>query len=114
TTPALSGIESGAKDVGGNSHATDDILVISDYPENLDRVRVVLREVDRRPQQVLIEATILRASLTEDNALGVDFNVIGGVDFTSILTSNSQFLGTRVADGGTATGFDTPAHSVGT
>ena len=114
TTPALSGIESGAKDVGGNSHATDDILVISDYAENLDRVRAVLREVDQRPQQVLIEATILRAALTEDNALGVDFNVIGGVDFTSILTSNSQFLGTRVADGTSNSTFSTPAHSVGT
>src|SRR5687767_8262756 len=112
TTPALSGIESGAKDVGGNSHSTDDILVVSDFPENLDRVRAIVREIDRRPQQVLIEATILRASLTEDNALGVDFNIIGGVDFTSITSSNGQIVNANLPTG-TVAGDDT-VTSVGT
>lgn len=84
TTPATSGITSGVSDTGGNTHATDDIMVITDYPENLDKIREVLKEVDRRPQQILIEATILRAALTEDNALGVDFTVLGGLDFASI------------------------------
>src|SRR5205814_1083342 len=39
TTPALSGIESSAKDTGGNNHAVEDMLVVTDYPENLDRIR---------------------------------------------------------------------------
>ena len=68
TTPALAGT---ASKEGGNSHATEDMLVVTDYPENLDRVRKILKEVDHRPQQILIEATILSAALTEDNALGV-------------------------------------------
>jgi type IV pilus assembly protein PilQ len=84
TTPAVTGISTGTSDVGGNSHATDDVMVVTDYPENLDKVREVLKEVDRRPQQILVEATILRAALTEDNSLGIDFTILGGVDFTSI------------------------------
>ncbi|MGH7176854.1 MAG: secretin N-terminal domain-containing protein [Tepidisphaeraceae bacterium] len=84
TTAAISGLDSGTKDVGGNSHATDDVIVVTDYPENLEKVRQILKEVDHRPQQILVEATILRASLTEDNALGVDFTVIGGVDFSTL------------------------------
>src|SRR5439155_2161089 len=84
TTPAKAGIASAPSGGGGNDHAGDDVLVVTDYPENLDAVRKVLAEVDRRPQQILLEATILRATLNEDNALGIDFNVVGGVDFASI------------------------------
>jgi len=84
TTPATAGLASGTSDVGGNSHAVEDLIVINDYPDNLARVREILKEVDRRPQQILIEATILRASLSEDNALGVDFTVLGGVDFSTL------------------------------
>lgn len=89
TTPAQSGIASGVSDMGGNSHAIEDMIVITDYSENLEAVKRVLKEVDRRPQQILIEATILRAGLSEDNALGVDFNLLAGVSLNNILTSNS-------------------------
>ena len=85
TTPATSGIESsGGKDAGGNSHATEDTIVITDYPERIEQVRKVLKEVDRRPQQILVEAVILRATLNETNELGVDFSVLGGVDFSNL------------------------------
>lgn len=109
TTAAVGGIASGVADVGGNSHATDDMLVITDYPEHLDRVQVILSEVDKRPQQILIEATILRAALTEDNALGVDFNIVGGVDFSTITTNNGQ-----INSANTASPISPDAHSVGT
>ena len=42
---------------------TEDMIVVTDYPENLDQVRNVLKEIDRRPQQILVEAVILRATL---------------------------------------------------
>ena len=35
-----------------------------------------LEELDVRPKQVLVEATILQAAMEEKNALGVDFNVL--------------------------------------
>jgi type IV pilus assembly protein PilQ len=110
TTPAVSGISSGTGDVGGNSHAIEDMIVITDYAENLDAVARVLKEVDRRPQQILIEATILRAGLSEDNALGVDFNLLAGVNFSNILSNNGgQIVG---ANPGTVSGSN--ATSVGT
>src|SRR3982751_2969452 len=84
TTAAISGIASDSADVGGNSHATEDVLVVTDYPERLDQVRRILKEIDRKPQQILVEATILRATLQEDNALGIDFTAIGGVDFATL------------------------------
>ncbi|MCC6422657.1 MAG: secretin and TonB N-terminal domain-containing protein [Phycisphaerales bacterium] len=90
TTPASSGLESGTNDLGGSSHAGEDMLVITDYPDNLEKVRKIIKEIDRRPQQILIEATILRASLSEDNSLGVDFTVLGGVDFNALSAVNES------------------------
>ncbi|HZN68500.1 MAG TPA: secretin and TonB N-terminal domain-containing protein [Tepidisphaeraceae bacterium] len=84
TTPAGTGISSDGADVGGNSHATEDILVVTDYPERLDQVRRVLKEIDRKPQQILVEATIMRATLSDNNSLGVDLAAVGGVDFSDL------------------------------
>jgi type IV pilus assembly protein PilQ len=99
--PAVSGIDTGTKDVGGNSNATEDTLVVSDYPENLERVRKVLKEIDRRPQQILLEATIMSASLNENNAMGVNFTAMGGVDFSTLTggpVAAGTALGGSVAD----------------
>ncbi|HMB95138.1 MAG TPA: hypothetical protein VKK61_03785 [Tepidisphaeraceae bacterium] len=112
TTAAASGLTTGVTDTGGDSHATDDIIVVTDYPENLDRVRNVLKEIDRRPQQVLVEATVLSAELNESNQLGIDFNVVGGVDFGGLINQAA----------GQITGANTPAvnggngtiHEIGT
>ena len=55
----------------------------------LREVERVLREIDIRPKQVLVEATILRAELKGDNALGIDFSLVGGVDLELLgATSN--------------------------
>ena len=119
TMPAISGIDS--TDSGGNSHATEDILVVTDYPERLDQVRRILKEIDRKPQQILVEATILRATLQDDNALGIDFNVLGGIDFNSLGGTESNGLigsaGVKPATDGPNAGKiegDSRVHSVGT
>jgi len=67
-------------DTGGNSFAGNETLIVRDHAENLEAMADVLRQIDLRPKQVLIEATILRARLTDDNALGVDFSLVAGVD----------------------------------
>jgi type IV pilus assembly protein PilQ len=54
----------------------------------MDMIEQLIREIDVRPRQILIEATILRAGLTEENALGIDFNMVSGVDF-EMLASQS-------------------------
>lgn len=73
------GTESG-EEAYGMSNAGDEFLVVTATPNALQAVADVLAQIDIRPQQVLIEATILRAELTDDNALGIDFSLVGGVD----------------------------------
>jgi type II secretory pathway component GspD/PulD (secretin) len=67
---------------GGNTPANQDMIVVFDYPENVKRAEAVLGEVDTRPQQVLIEATIMSARLTEENKFGIDWNLLGGTAIT--------------------------------
>ena len=89
SSPAESGIEPDSSVAGGDTSAAHDYLVIYDYPDRLREIERVLDEVDVKPQQVLIEATILRATLNDDNALGVDFTLTGGVDL-EVLGSTSM------------------------
>lgn len=112
SVPPTLGIQSGG-DTGGNSHSVEDMLVVTDFPDVLDKVRRMLKDVDRRPQQVLVEATILRASLSEDNALGVDFNVLAGVKFTDFTSTAGQITGANAPSGANAA-VPNAAGSLGT
>lgn len=87
TTPAAGvglGGDNGPSDTEGDSVSSSDMIVITDYEDIVDHMAEVIRKVDTRPRQVLIEATILRATLNENNAMGIDFTVVGGIDFTSL------------------------------
>ncbi len=70
------GFEASSGDGGANSFAHADTLVIRDFPENVAEIVETLKTLDVRPQQVLIEATILEASLTDNTELGVDLSVM--------------------------------------
>jgi len=87
STPAETTISGGEGDLGsgssgGNNLANHDLIIIYDFPENVERAEAVLRAVDVRPQQVLIEATIMAATLTEDTQFGIDWNLLTGVAIT--------------------------------
>lgn len=58
---------------GGDSLALRDRLTLSDYPENIAKIRQMLADVDIAPPQVLIEVTILEATLNETTKFGIDF-----------------------------------------
>jgi len=70
---------------GKDDFALSATLVIYDYPENIEAVQVLLTQLDTKPSQVLIEATILQCSLNEANAFGVDFSLIADMDFTDFI-----------------------------
>lgn len=70
---------------GEDSYAYSAVLVVSDYPENLDRIAKILADVDTPPQQVLVESTIMQTNIDEANAFGVDFSLISSIDFTDLL-----------------------------
>lgn len=84
TAASQKGIATNKENAGGNEYASADTIVVVDYPENIERMKTVVSHLDVRPRQVLIEATILAASLRDDNALGVDFTALCGVDFRAL------------------------------
>ncbi len=71
--------------------AGGDYLIVTGQPEELAAAEKLLAQLDQRPRQVLIEATVLRATLNESNQFGVDFAMLGGVDFQNVSsTSNAS------------------------
>jgi type IV pilus assembly protein PilQ len=81
---------------GADTYVLGATLVIIDYPENIAAIEAVLKELDTKPKQVLVQATVLQTALTEDNAFGVDLSIIADLKFTDFLNIGGP-LG--VADG---------------
>jgi len=78
---------------GGDTMALNDHIVILDYPENIKAAGKLLKELDVRPKQVLVEATILSCTLTEGMKLGVDLNFMAGVHLDGTTTTTSYSSG---------------------
>jgi type II secretory pathway component GspD/PulD (secretin) len=101
TSPAETGVPVGesisAVTSGGDTMSLRDTIVIYDFAENIKKAEEVITAIDVRPEQVLIEATIMSAALTEETEFGIDFSSIGGA---SISVSSSE----GVASEGFATG----------
>ena len=54
--------------------ANRNLLVIEDRPEFLHRVARLLKAIDQRPRQVMIEARILEVTLNDDENFGIDWS----------------------------------------
>ena len=96
SSPAETVVSTGGKSIsagtgGGDTMALNDTIVIKDYPENIVEAEKLLKELDARPKQVLVEATILSATLTEGMQLGVDLNFLAGVSLDG--TSSTAQVG---------------------
>jgi type IV pilus assembly protein PilQ len=103
STPAESSISSGESltgKAGGDDLAGHDMIVIFDYPENVEQAEKLIREFDVKPKQVLIEATIMAARLTEDMEFGIDWNLLSGLQVDRDVIVNGS-------------GYGTPAQTVG-
>ncbi len=98
---------------GDETYALSSTLVIYDYPEHIDEIETLLADLDTRPAQVLVEATILETSLREMNGFGVDFSFISDLDFTDFIDIGGPLATTRglIAGGdGTADGISPPGN----
>jgi type IV pilus assembly protein PilQ len=82
---------------GGDTMALNDTIVILDYPENIAEVEKLLNELDIRPKQVLVEATILSATLVEGMELGIDLNFFNGVSLTGTESSAADAYNSAVS-----------------
>ena len=49
------------------------LLVVQDLPAFLDKIDRLLRDIDRQPKQVLIEARILEITLNDSQSFGIDW-----------------------------------------
>jgi len=80
---------------GGDSTAMHDTVVVFDYPERVEQIATILKEVDIRPKQVLIEATILAVTLTEDSQFGIDWQTLSGTitSVSGITKSSPDYFG---------------------
>jgi type II secretory pathway component GspD/PulD (secretin) len=59
-------------------------LVINDYPDNLEAIGILLKELDTAPMQVVVEATVVQTKVDEDNEFGVDFTALSNINIGSI------------------------------
>jgi type IV pilus assembly protein PilQ len=96
--PPATGIGSSADEAGSNESAAQAFVVVTARRESQERIEQVLREIDVRPRQVLIEATILRATLDDNNELGVDFTFVEGVNFQMLNASSSGLTNLDLGD----------------
>ncbi|MFA7237079.1 MAG: secretin N-terminal domain-containing protein [Phycisphaeraceae bacterium] len=95
-------------DGGANSFAHPDTMVVRDYPENIEEIKKVIAQLDARPRQVLVEATILKADITESTAFGVDFSILSDVAINA-MTSPLSGVGDLIS--GTVKATTTAATS---
>ncbi len=70
---------------GGDNYASSATIVVHDFEENVEEIQALINELDTKPAQILIEATILQTTLNEANAFGVDFALIQNLDFTDFV-----------------------------
>ena len=76
-------------DLGGNGNANREFFILYADEATQKRVTSLLKKIDLAPAQVLVEATILSVSISDEFKLGVDFTALGGVDFQALSgTSN--------------------------
>ncbi len=78
------GFEPTVSDGGGDSYAWTSKLIVNDYPENLEQISLLLKELDTAPAQVVVEATVVQTVVTEDNEFGIDFTALSNVRISSI------------------------------
>ncbi|MFA5239830.1 MAG: hypothetical protein WC476_09020 [Phycisphaerae bacterium] len=76
TTAAAVDTEAGK---GGDTASMRDTVVVYDFPEKLNQIGQMIKEVDIKPQQILVEVTILQAGLSETTQFGIDWTKIAGI-----------------------------------
>ena len=79
------GIDPSIDNAGSDKYAGPPTLVIRDFEDNVNEIQTILDELDAEPKQVIIEATVLRTTLTENNQFGVDFALFTDLTGTSPL-----------------------------
>lgn len=70
---------------------TAEQIIVEDLPVYMDRIEQQLREIDRMPRQVLVEAYILQVDLKDDYSNGVDFSEFTKIAGADVLVASPNF-----------------------
>lgn len=78
----------------GERESLTKILLITEIPPVMDQIKAVLREIDAKPRQVMIEAKILEVSrdFLEDIGFEYSTQTIGAADITIPGDSNDAYM----------------------
>ncbi len=76
TTPSDVGIATSTTNAGGDSFAAAETVLVNDYEAVLQQIDEIVREIDRKPLQVAIEAMIISVTFNDNSTLGVDFQYL--------------------------------------
>lgn len=106
TSASAVGIANDETTAGGDAFASGEAVLVQDYEAVLTQVDQVVREIDRKPLQVAIEAMILSVTLNDENRFGVNFQLLRN-------TENLR-LGLGEFGTGPVNGQDTPVPAAGT
>ena len=94
--PAADNMQPTLADNGINKFANAETLVIVDFPENVEQIVKVLEQLDVRPKQVLIEATVLEILINEEDGWGLNISAIADMSaasFTNPLSAITDLSG---------------------
>jgi len=80
------GFQPSSTDGGTDSWASQGMIVVSDFPDNLSSIEKLLKEIDTPPAQVVVESTIVSSKVNQKDGWGVDVSVIGNLDMASLTT----------------------------
>ncbi len=94
-------------DGGANTFVHTDTIVITDYAENHEEIANLLKQMDIRPKQVLVEATVLGAKLSEANAFGVNLSILADFGFGELGSTIGTVFGATTPGFGGAGGSGT-------
>lgn len=80
----------GEGDVRVGVDAESNTLLIFAPPAQRAQIQRILDDIDRTPDQVLIEAKILEVTLTDEFRMGVDWSILGEGGKLSVTSTNSN------------------------
>ena len=107
-SPATKSSGAGQSTAGsGEDWAVGNYIIVRDYPERLEEIATMIAALDQQPVQILVEATIMVASLDDTDELGIDFNVLAGANFTATAGLAGSIPSAEVALSGTETSATT-------
>jgi type II secretory pathway component GspD/PulD (secretin) len=94
-------------DAKGNS------LIICDTNENVEKIVSKIREIDKKPDQIMIEVVLIDVKLDDETQIGIDWDLLTTNDHDAVFRQNLDFTARlksterTTANVGTATAFNT-------